>query len=227
MEEVDDAGFEDFSISTTLEKLAFAAEEAVDRWLKALTAGSALPGLTETEPSTEHVVALEGVVQLTHCALQCSIDARILVCGHETIQACAVCHYRSSWVTRRALIAACRAVIEHKLPFRKTPYLLALHLPKRSCANTPSSNISDVSAATNAHTGQAARPCFAAAKWWPRKRFGEHASWADDQSKFHTWFGVDAFLTVRRGLIAGVAPWQRAALLHSPSRHNTVLRPKL
>jgi hypothetical protein len=64
MEEVNDAGFEDYSVSTTLEKIAFSVEQAIDRWLKALAAGRELPDQTQID--TSEVVALHGVHHGVH-----------------------------------------------------------------------------------------------------------------------------------------------------------------
>jgi hypothetical protein len=63
MEEVDDAGFEDFSVSNTLEKVAFAVEQATERWLLALAGGKELVGVCPPGSSArgfEGIQAVEG-----------------------------------------------------------------------------------------------------------------------------------------------------------------------
>jgi hypothetical protein len=62
MEEVHDAGFEDYSVSNTLEKLAFSIEQAVSKWLVAFSKGEPLPGSSSsagTRPSLH--TAVEGM----------------------------------------------------------------------------------------------------------------------------------------------------------------------
>jgi hypothetical protein len=62
MEEVEDAGFEDFSVSNTLERLASTVEQAVDRWLKSLSTGARLSGACAADPaSPQRASAVEGV----------------------------------------------------------------------------------------------------------------------------------------------------------------------
>lgn len=110
------------------------------------------------------------------------------------------------------------AVINHTLPFRKAPYLLALHLPKQICAGAggPSTSVSGRTQAQAECGGPQGSGGADAAEWWPRKRFKEHASYSDDSSKFHRWFGVDAFLTVRRAIRAGLQD-QSGSWLHRRS----------
>jgi hypothetical protein len=124
-----------------------------------------------------------------------------------------------------------RAVIHHKLPFRKEPYILTLHVPSGN--STPSasphtgsckspfspqspilSNASTFLAASHALPGPRSLPhqridakaeqsesasdfATMAGRWWPHKRFMQHANYDDAQFKLQRWFGVDIFITVR------------------------------
>jgi hypothetical protein len=61
MEEVDDTGFEDFSVSTALENVSFSVEQTIDKWLHALAKGLELTGLCQPDPSAPlQSTAVEG-----------------------------------------------------------------------------------------------------------------------------------------------------------------------
>jgi hypothetical protein len=82
MEEVDDAGFEDFSVSTTLEKVAFNVEQAINRWLSALATGRDLPDQTHVD--APEVLALQGLLHISLepvCGLVTTIAVSHPDCG--------------------------------------------------------------------------------------------------------------------------------------------------
>ena len=49
MEQVEETSFEDFSISTALEKVAFSIEQTVDKWWNELAARKELSGLCQSD----------------------------------------------------------------------------------------------------------------------------------------------------------------------------------
>jgi hypothetical protein len=62
MEEIQEAGFDDFSQVTEQERLSFAIEQAVERWILAYMTGSELPGqVLDASNEQAHATAVEGV----------------------------------------------------------------------------------------------------------------------------------------------------------------------
>lgn len=71
MEEIEDAGFEDFSLSTETEKLSYAIERATEQWLLQLAREEPLQGQEPKRDKTGLLTAVEGTTlwesQRTRC----------------------------------------------------------------------------------------------------------------------------------------------------------------
>lgn len=98
MEEVQEASFEDYSLTNTLEKLAHVVEQAVHQWLTAYAAGGELAGAVKALDSS-YITAVEGArLSLAQChnAFQSRPQASIDHCD---------CCFRMQWSSRLCLSA--------------------------------------------------------------------------------------------------------------------------
>jgi hypothetical protein len=68
MERVDDCSFEDFSVSSTLERAAFALEQAIDKWIVTIAHKADVPGQSCDECANLHT-ALEGLSSCPVCEI--------------------------------------------------------------------------------------------------------------------------------------------------------------
>ena len=107
---LEDAAFEDYSVSTEIERLSFEIERAAGKWFQALLSGKSLPGKVRGR-THEMIKAVAGW------------PPRVLITDQTS----------TSIYNDPAF--AC-AVIQHNFPFRKEPYVLKLYLPSHGEKNS-------------------------------------------------------------------------------------------
>jgi hypothetical protein len=86
MEEIDDDGFEDYSLSTETEKLSYAIERATENWLLQLARNEPLSGQEDKGEEPGLVTASEGI--LRHPSYFDAAPTAVLTCLDDTMPVC-------------------------------------------------------------------------------------------------------------------------------------------